>query len=79
MTITDTSINQSWAGYLVSENAMNNAYMVLNDGETYTGLSGCKIVTVEGCDDGDDMDSIIKYGEDDEEYPGVKIRTIAQF
>lgn len=45
--------------------------MVLNDGETYTPLAGCKIVTVEFWGSGDDpiddsnLDYAIKHGHPD--------------
>jgi hypothetical protein len=36
--------------------------MVLNDGETFTALAGCKIVDVEETLDGDEVDAAIKAG-----------------
>lgn len=36
--------------------------MVLNDGETYTDLKGCKIVAIDGYLYGDEIDWALKYG-----------------
>lgn len=38
--------------------------MVLNDGETYTGLEGCKIVKVPSYVEDDNIDSFVKLAGD---------------
>lgn len=54
--------------------------MVLNDGETFSGLDGCKILKVpDGLDvrvDLDEVESMVKSGELDvlEEFEGKRLR-----
>ena len=57
----------------------DDAYMVLNDGETYSGLRGCKIVVVKGANSQTDMDSVIKYGEDPDGHSAVSVETLWRF
>jgi hypothetical protein len=76
VTLTDTSIGQVWAGLLLPEGNRDGLYMVLNDGETYSGLAGCKIVQVLDAPDPDDVDNIVKYPE---EYPDVTVETRLEY
>ena len=39
--------------------------IVLNNGETYTALDGCKILFVPASEQGDDMDRYVKVNADD--------------
>jgi hypothetical protein len=57
---------------------MAEYYMVLNDGETFTGLKGCKIVAINNVPDDVDIDTLIKDGED-EEIPDATLEVVSVF
>lgn len=68
--------NESLKELLEGED-MDNLVMVLNDEETYTGLSGCKIMSIKTSDEGL-VDELVKRGESDEE-PDAEVKTIVTF
>lgn len=47
--------------------------VVLNDGETYSDASGCKIVEVNDAIDSEDIEEALKTLRDQGDAPGVRV------
>ena len=53
--------------------------IVLNDGETYTALDGCKILFVPASEQGDDMDRYVKVNADDKGIDLALTESLCEF